>query len=199
MITTVVGSYPKVPNKPRPARLRNAINKLDRGAITREELAQVADEVTIEVLQEQADAGLDLITDGQIRWEDEQTYIARGLEGVSINGLIRWFDSNMYYRQPVIEGDLAWREPITARDYKFAVEHSSKPVKAVLTGPYTLARLSVDRHYQSVEALAGAFAEALNRRRRRYKPPELHPSSSTSPRSYSTRTTTPRSRHPVPA
>jgi 5-methyltetrahydropteroyltriglutamate--homocysteine methyltransferase len=162
MIATVVGSYPKVPNKPRPARLRNAINKLDRGAITREELAQVADEVTIEVLQEQADAGLDLITDGQIRWEDEQTYIARGLKGVSINGLIRWFDSNMYYRQPVIEADVAWREPITVRDYTFAVEHSAKPVKAVLTGPYTLARLSVDRHYQSVEALAGAFAEALN-------------------------------------
>ncbi len=162
MIATVVGSYPKVPNKPRPARLRNAINKLDRGAITREELAQVADEVTIEVLQEQADAGLDLVTDGQIRWEDEQTYIARGLKGVSINGLIRWFDSNMYYRQPVIEGDLAWHEPILVRDHKFAVEHSAKPVKAVLTGPYTLARLSVDRHYQSVEKLATAFAEALN-------------------------------------
>ncbi len=162
MIATVVGSYPKVPNKPRPARLRNAINKFDRGAITREELAQVADGVTVEVLQEQADAGLDLVTDGQIRWEDEQTYIARGLDGVSINGLIRWFDSNMYYRQPVIEGDLAWHEPITVRDYTFAVEHSAKPVKAVITGPYTLARLSVDRHYQSVETLASAFAEALN-------------------------------------
>ena len=162
MIATVVGSYPKIPNKPRPARLRNAINKLDRGTITPEELAQVADEVTIEVLQEQADAGLDLVTDGQIRWDDEQTYLAGALEGVSISGLIRWFDTNMYYRQPAIEGDIAWREPITVRDYSFAVQHSAKPVKAVLTGPYTLARLSVDHHYQSIDALALAFAEALN-------------------------------------
>ena len=162
MIATVVGSYPKIPNKPRPARLRNAINKLDRGAITPEELAQVADEVTIEVLQEQADAGLDLVTDGQIRWDDEQTYLAGALEGVSISGLIRWFDTNMYYRQPAIETAIAWRKPITVRDYSFAVEHSAKPVKAVLTGPYTLARLSVDRHYNSVDALALAFAEALN-------------------------------------
>ncbi|MCI0778061.1 MAG: methylcobamide--CoM methyltransferase [Chloroflexi bacterium] len=162
MIATVVGSYPKIPNKPRPARLRNAINKLDRGAITPEELAQVADEVTIEVLQEQADAGLDLVTDGQIRWDDEQTYLAGALEGVSISGLIRWFDTNMYYRQPAIETAIAWREPITVRDFSFAVEHSAKPVKAVLTGPYTLARLSVDRHYNSVDALALAFAEALN-------------------------------------
>ena len=94
MFATVVGSYPKIPNKPRPARLRNAINKFDRGDITREELNTVADDVTIEVLQEQIDAGLDLVTDGQIRWEDEQTYLARSLEGVSINGLIRWFDTN---------------------------------------------------------------------------------------------------------
>ena len=162
MITTVVGSYPKIPNKPRPARLRNAINKLDRGEITPEELAQVADEVTIEVLQEQAEAGLDLVTDGQIRWDDEQTYLARGLDGVSIGGLVRWFDTNMYYHQPAVDADITWSEPITVRDYSFAVEHSPKPVKAVRTGPYTLARLSVDHHYQSVDALALAFAEALN-------------------------------------
>ncbi len=166
MIATVVGSYPKIPNRPRPARLRNAIRKLDRGEITAEDLHQVEDEVTVEALQEQAQAGLDLVTDGQIRWEDEQTYLARRLSGVSIGGLIRWFDTNMYYRQPVIEGDVSWREPITVRDFTFAKEHSSKPVKAVLTGPYTLARLSVDRHYGSVEALAAALAEALNQEAR---------------------------------
>ena len=162
MIATAVGSYPKIPNLPRPARLRNTINRFDRGQITEEELRQVEDEVTIEALQEQAAAGLDLVTDGQIRWADEQTYLAGKLAGISISGLIRWFDTNMYYRQPVIDGAVAWREPITVRDYTFAVEHSAKPVKAVLTGPYTLARLSVDQHYGSVEGLALAFAEALH-------------------------------------
>jgi 5-methyltetrahydropteroyltriglutamate--homocysteine methyltransferase len=162
MIATVVGSYPKIPNRPRPARLRNAIARFDRGDITLDDLKAIEDEVTIEVLQEQAEAGLDLVSDGHIRWEDEQTYIARSLSGVSINGLIRWFDTNTYYRQPVIEGAVAWREPITVRDYQFAAEHSAKPVKAVLTGPYTLARLSVDEHYKSIEKLAMAFAEALN-------------------------------------
>ena len=162
MFATVVGSYPKVPNRPRPARLRNAINKLDRGAITQAELDTVADEVTIEALEEQAAAGLDLVTDGQIRWEDEQTYFARELAGISINGLIRWFDTNMYYRQPVVEGAVTWQKPVTVRDYSFAVEHSAKPVKPVLTGPYTLARLSVDKHYHDNESLALALAEALN-------------------------------------
>ncbi len=163
MIATVVGSYPKIPNRPRPARLRRAISRFDRGEITLEELCRVEDEVTVEVLEEQAEAGLDLVTDGQIRWEDEQTYIARKLSGISISGLTRWFDTNMYYRQPVIEGAVAWSEPVTVRDYTFAKERSEKPVKPVLTGPYTLARLSVDQHYGSVGALARALAEALNR------------------------------------
>jgi 5-methyltetrahydropteroyltriglutamate--homocysteine methyltransferase len=162
MIATVVGSYPKIPNRPQPARLRNALNKLDRGELTPDDIATIADAVTVEVIQEQAEAGLDLVTDGQIRWEDEQTYLARALTGVSLNGLIRWFDSNMYYRQPVVEGKVAWREPITVRDYTFAAEHCAKPVKAVLTGPYTLARLSLDQHYGSTAKLADAFAEALN-------------------------------------
>jgi 5-methyltetrahydropteroyltriglutamate--homocysteine methyltransferase len=166
VIATVVGSYPKIPNKPRPARLRNALNKRDRGELTGDEIRRVEDEVTIEALQEQAEAGLDLVTDGQIRWEDEQTYIAGKLAGVSVNGLIRWFDTNTYFRQPVVEHDVAWREPITVADYRFASEHSAKPVKAVLTGPYTLARLSVYNHYGSIEKLASALAEALNREAR---------------------------------
>ncbi len=162
MITTVVGSYPKIPNRPRPARLRSAISRFDRGEITEAELHRVEDEVTIEVLKEQANAGLDLISDGQIRWEDDQTYLTRKLAGVSIDGLIRWFDTNMYYRQPVIEAPLAWREPITVRDYCFALEHSSRPVKPVLTGPCTLARLSRDEAYDSLEGCVMALAEALN-------------------------------------
>lgn len=163
MIATVVGSYPKIPNRPRPARLRVAINRFDRGLITEAELKRVADEVTAEVIDEQVHAGLDLITDGQIRWEDEQTYIARELTNVSINGLIRWFDTNMYYRQPVIEGPVAWQWPITVADFRFAAERSPKPVKAVLTGPYTLTRLSKDAHYGSLESLVRDLAAALNR------------------------------------
>ena len=120
------------------------------------------DDVTREVIDEQVEAGLDLITDGQIRWEDEQTYVARLLRGVSINGLIRFFDSNTYFREPVVEGPLAWTGPITVADFRFATEYSPRPVKAVLPGPYTLARLSRDVHYRSLEKCVMAYAEALN-------------------------------------
>jgi 5-methyltetrahydropteroyltriglutamate--homocysteine methyltransferase len=162
MLTTVVGNYPKVPNRPRPAKLRNAINRFDRGEISPEELRAVEEEVTREVIDEQVGTGLDLITDGQIHWEDEQTYIARRLRGVSINGLVRFFDTNTYFREPVVEGPVGWTEAIAVADYRFAAEYSPRPVKAVLPGPYTLARLSRDEHYRSLEARVMAYAEALN-------------------------------------
>lgn len=162
MIVTVVGNYPKIPNRPRPARLRNAYGRLDRGEITWEDVQKVQDQVTIEVLKEQADAGIDLVTDGQIRWDDEQTYLAGALAGIELTGLIRFFDTNTFYREPVINAALAWKGPITVRDYQFAAKNSTKPVKAVLTGPLTLARLSKDEHYSDRTSVATAFAEALN-------------------------------------
>jgi 5-methyltetrahydropteroyltriglutamate--homocysteine methyltransferase len=162
LLVTVVGNYPKIPNRPRPARLRNALNRLDRGEISRAEVERVEREVTVEVMAEQAKAGVDLVTDGQIRWDDEVTYIMRRLANVSLSGLIRLFDTNTYYREPVIGGPINWQGPITVADFEFARANSPVPVKPVLTGPCTLARLSRDTHYRNIIDLALALAEALN-------------------------------------
>ena len=162
MRTTAVGAYPKIPNRPRPARLRQAIARRDRGQITNEELARVEDEVTAEVIAEQVEAGLDLVTDGQVRWDDDQTYIAQRLDGFQIEGLVRYFDTNTYYRQPRVTGPVRWREPMLVRDYEFAAGQSTKPVKALITGPYTLAALSADSHYGDRRRLVLDLAEALN-------------------------------------
>ena len=103
MQTTVVGAYPKIPNRPKPARLRVGINKRDRGEITDEDLARVADEVTIEAIAEQIEAGVDVVTDGQIRWDDDQTYLTRKMSGVEIGGLQRYLadrNPNTDHEQP---------------------------------------------------------------------------------------------------
>ena len=163
MKTTVVGSYPKIPDPPAPGRWRTSVEKLQRGEITREDLHRVEDDVTAEVLREQADCGVDLLTDGQIRWEDGFTYFARGLEGFTINGLQRYFDTNVYYRQPVASGEVAWRGPITVADYQFAASRSPRPVKPVVTGPFTLAVLSKDEFYGTLDQFVMALAAALNK------------------------------------
>ena len=163
MITTVVGNYPKIGPGTRAPSLRNAISQHDQGRITLEQLHQVEDQVTEEVIQEQIDAGVDLVTDGHVRWDDGQTYLAQGIKGFNINGLIRYFDSNTYYRHPIAEGKLEWDTPITVDDFTFATSHSSRPVKAVITGPYTLARLSQLGRYTDIRSLALDLAQALNR------------------------------------
>ena len=121
------------------------------------------DDVTREVIEEQNELGVGLVTDGQVRWLDEVTYVAGKLAGVSLGKMIRWFDTNTYFREPVVESRIAWQGCITAGDYAFARSVSSVPVKVVLPGPYTLAKLSRDEAYGDLALLALAYAEALNR------------------------------------
>ncbi|MBI4279061.1 MAG: methylcobamide--CoM methyltransferase [Armatimonadetes bacterium] len=162
MISTVVGSYPKIADLPAPGKWRSGVERLQRGQITAEEMRKIEEEVTLEAIQDQVAAGVDVITDGQIRWEDGQTYFARRLTGFSLNGLERYFDTNVYYRAPVCQGEVGWTAPITVADYQFARAHATRPLKAVVTGPYTIARLSKNSFYPNLGALVMALARALN-------------------------------------
>ncbi|MGH7910324.1 MAG: hypothetical protein ACREQM_17220 [Candidatus Dormibacteraceae bacterium] len=142
MIATAANHYPKVGDGPGEQRLRQVLNRLDRGRATPEDVSAAEDWATERALAEQEEAGLDLVTDGQIRWQDPITREAGGLRGFEIGGLLRWFETNTYYRQPVAVGEIAWERPILVQDLRFALAHASRPVKAVVTGPYTLATLS---------------------------------------------------------
>ena len=175
MKATVVSGYPKIANHHGGQRLRRAIAQFDEGKFTQAQLAEVADEVTREVIEEQVQAGLDLITDGLIRWEDDFSYIARGLEGLRTTGLLRYFDTNTYFRQPVATGPrsgespvetVRWTKPISVRDWRFAAAASPKPVKALLPGPYTFAKLSIGEGYASLRDFTLALAAALHQEAR---------------------------------
>ena len=146
--------------------MRRAWTRLDRGEVTISDVHAEQDALTSEYLQEQAEAGLDVATDGQVRWDDAQTYWARGIQGFDLTGLIRWFDTNTYYRQPVLRSEPRWTESISRRDYDYAVSHSVKPVKAVITGPFTLAKLSIDEHFHDYRRFVLALAAALNQEAR---------------------------------
>jgi len=86
------------------------------------------------------------VTDGQIRWYDPISHLAGKLENVSINGLLRFFDTNFYFRQPVVRGTIRWTRPLLRAEYEMASMASPKPVKPVLTGAVTLARHSIVEH-----------------------------------------------------
>jgi 5-methyltetrahydropteroyltriglutamate--homocysteine methyltransferase len=163
MRLTSIGNYPKTPDRPEPALLRNVLAKKDRGQATDADIEGVIEQVTAEVMRAQEDAGVELLTDGQVRWQDEITYVAGGLAGVSLNGLIRFFDTNTYYRRPVAEEPIAWRAPIAVGDFRKAAKMTALPVKAVLTGPYTLARHTDGADFTQ---LVFDYADALNQEAR---------------------------------
>lgn len=162
MISTVPSNYPKIANRPGGQKLRRAISSFDRGRISADDLAAAADDVTVEVIAEQEGAGVDVITDGQIRWQDPVTYIAGSLQGYEIGGLIRYFDTNTFYRQPEATAQVAWQAPILVHDFEFARDHASRPVKPVVMGPYTVAKLSLLGVYTDLRSLVMDTARALN-------------------------------------
>lgn len=140
--TTVLGSYPRVSDSPDGQRLRRAFAKWERKEVSDTDLRKVEVGVLQEVVKEQASLGVDLITDGHVTWYDPISHFTAKLEGFEIGGLLRYFDTNTYYRQPKPKGKVRWVNPITVDDWMAASAVSPVPVKAVLTGPYTLAAMS---------------------------------------------------------
>jgi 5-methyltetrahydropteroyltriglutamate--homocysteine methyltransferase len=161
VVITVVDNYPKISEQDQ--RLRRAIAAWEDGKLSDEELERVYDEVTQGVIREQIEAGVELLTDGQIRWDDAISYLARKLEGTQRGGLLRWFDNNFYFRQPIIVGKLRRKEDLVLSDWLKAKEWASGvPVKPVLTGPYTFAKFCLNEHYAQFEDLLFDVAEIWN-------------------------------------
>ena len=156
-------SYPRIGDEAGQQRLRRAYAQQERGEITPQGFEAIQASVVQEIVHEQAGAGLDLVTDGQIRWYDPISHFAGRLGGVKINGLLRFFDTNFYIRQPVVVDRLSWKDPVLVNEYRSAQAVSPRPVKVVLTGPYTLGRFSIieSPHYRDLPELVADYTEAL--------------------------------------
>jgi len=137
-------SYPRIGDDAEHQLLRRTIAQRDKGEATDDAVRAAQNRMTDLALAEQAEADLDLVTDGQIRWADPISHLAGKLAGVRINGLLRFFDTNCYFRQPVLHGKLERTGPLLLEEFNYAQGKSARPVKAVLTGPYTLTRHSVE-------------------------------------------------------
>ncbi|MBI5211394.1 MAG: hypothetical protein HY927_15575 [Elusimicrobia bacterium] len=150
--------YPRIGDAPEEQELRRATDAWEDKRKSDGELEDARDAVARKVIAEQLEAGVDLPTDGQVRWHDPVSHLLRRSRGVELGGLIRLYDTNFYYRRPLVKGAVRHREPVLLEEFRFAQEASAKPVKVALTGPYTLAALSLDRHYGSRRGLAMRLA-----------------------------------------
>jgi 5-methyltetrahydropteroyltriglutamate--homocysteine methyltransferase len=153
---TSVGSLPKPPE------LKEARRQEKDGEITKDELDDMAREKTKFWIDKQEEIGLDVLVDGEQYRGDMATYFANNLEGFEIGGLVRSY-GNRYYRKPIVNDEIRFQEPMTVDWWRFAQDQTDKPVKGILTGPYTMMDWSFNEHYSSRADTARALADALQK------------------------------------
>ena len=159
MKTTVIGAYPKISDEHQD--LRRALHRHDRGELDSGGLSGVLDESTRWAIGELDWVGVDVVNDGQVRWDDMLAPFARAWEGCDRGPLERFYDNNTYFRQPVITGPITTDGRTLVRDFEFARGVARGQLKAAVCGPLTFATLAEDRHYHSLEDRTLAVADAI--------------------------------------
>jgi 5-methyltetrahydropteroyltriglutamate--homocysteine methyltransferase len=167
ILTSVVGSYPQ------PEWL------IDRGLLTKMMaprvrvqqvwripqplLEQAQDDATIVAIREQERAGVDIITDGEIRRESYSNRFANALDGIDRDRVGEIVGrTGVRIPVPIVSGPIHRRVPVEVRDVKFLRANTDRTIKITLPGPFTMTQQAVNEHYADEESLAYAFADAVN-------------------------------------
>ena len=148
---TTVGSWP------RSRTLLRALRDRQHGRLTAEQFDAVADDAVLAALAAQDAAGVDIVTDGEQRRENFFSFVAEKLEGVrlmSLAELLDYVEDKAGFEEilgtldvpaysmmnPTATGQLARRAPLAVDEYRFLRQHTDKPIKIPLPGPYLLTR-----------------------------------------------------------
>jgi 5-methyltetrahydropteroyltriglutamate--homocysteine methyltransferase len=154
-------SYPRIGDSPWDQELRLIAREREHGRADDAAVGVVEDEVAAMMVADQSRAFVDVVTDGHVRWTGPFSHVASRWGGVRLDGLMRWFETGLYDRRPVVLGPIVRVAPVLVRDAQRALDVRPKALKVALPGPVSLARVAVDRHYGDRGALARAFAAAL--------------------------------------
>jgi 5-methyltetrahydropteroyltriglutamate--homocysteine methyltransferase len=125
-------------------------------------LAEAQDDATLLAIRAQEEAGLDILTDGEIRRESYSNHFATALDGLDLDtpGSV----TNRSGKQipvPRVVGDITRREPVQTADVRFLRAHTDRTVKITVPGPFTMAQQAQNDHYADDRALALAYADVV--------------------------------------
>ncbi|MEO6040845.1 MAG: 5-methyltetrahydropteroyltriglutamate--homocysteine methyltransferase [Croceibacterium sp.] len=120
------------------------------------------DDATIMAIEAQERAGLDIITDGEMRRESYSNRFATALDGVDMDNHGTALDrSGEPVPVPRVTGPISRRHPVQVRDVEFMKRHTDKPIKITVPGPFTMSQQAQDDYYGDPEALAVAYGKAV--------------------------------------
>ncbi len=127
---------------PRPKELIEATRAYERRCISNTELERAFQKATVDAINAQLSVGLTYVADGMLRWQDLLRPFTENLQGVKAGNLARWFNSNMFYRKPVISSTIQREKNIVEDMTYLKLMPKTSPWKAVLPAPYTFIELS---------------------------------------------------------
>jgi 5-methyltetrahydropteroyltriglutamate--homocysteine methyltransferase len=131
--------------------------------VAEEHLEEAQDAATLMAVREMERAGLDILTDGELRRESYSNRFHAALDGVDLDAPAMIMGrSGKEIPVPRIVGPIHRRHPVQVRDVEFLRANTARTIKITLPGPFTLAQVSVDEHYGDDEAVAMAFADVVH-------------------------------------
>ena len=165
--TTLVGSYPQpewLIDRPGLAkRFPPRVRALQLWRIPEPFLAQAQDDATLLAIQAQEQAGLDIITDGEIRRESYSNRFATALDGVDIDNPGEALDRSGHPNPvPRIAGPIRRTRPVEVGDLEFLKKHTDRTVKITVPGPFTMSQQAQNDYYETEAEAAMDYAQALN-------------------------------------
>ena len=164
--TTVVGSYPQPAWLIDRAKLGAKVPRVRQPEIWRIPepwLEEAQDDATLLAIRDMERAGIDIITDGEMRRESYSNRFATALEGIDIERPGTTINRNgLAIPVPRVAGPIRRKGPVEVRDIQFLKKNTSRQAKITLPGPFTMAQQAQDDYYKDEEALALALAAAVN-------------------------------------
>ncbi|TYL39203.1 5-methyltetrahydropteroyltriglutamate--homocysteine methyltransferase [Natronococcus pandeyae] len=124
-----------------------------------EEITAAYEDAREEVIGVQQEAGLDRVVEGQLRWDDMLAHPLAVHDAVETRGIVRYYDNNNFYREPVVNGALEFSGDVASE--LEAASELTDDLQAVLPGPYSLADLATDEQYGDEAEFLGAIADFL--------------------------------------
>lgn len=164
--TTVVGSYPQpdwlVNREVLAKNLVPRVRMREIWRIPEDVLEQAQDDATLLAIRDMERAGIDIITDGEIRRESYSNRFALALEGVDVDRPAEVIGrTGKPTLVPRVVGPIRRLRPVEVRDVTFLRAHTDRMIKITLPGPFTLSMQAKDEYYGDPEALAMAYAEVV--------------------------------------
>jgi len=165
--TTLVGSYPQpewlIDRAKLAGRFPPRVRARELWRVPEPWLAEAQDDATRLAIRAQEQAGLDVITDGEVRRESYSNRFATALDGVDIEHPGTALDRSGHPNPvPRIVGPVRRKHPVQVEDVRFLRAHTDRPIKMTVPGPFTMSQQAQNDYYASEAAAALDYALAVN-------------------------------------